>query len=153
MFSNNLYFSEILNILEYSPFIMTIIKLTTLFNNHVKNNNIDKNETMKKIIIFILLLFINIVINIILKNVLQIQRPQETQEYGELQKYGMPSGHVQLTWFIIFYDIKHTDKYITFISLIIAFLSSYQRLKQDYHTILQVIVGGILGSSIGYYYR
>lgn len=152
MFSNNPYFSEILNILEYSPFIMSIIKLTTLFNNHVKNKNIDKDETMKKIRNFILLLFINIVINTILKNVLQIQRPQETQEYGELQKYGMPSGHAQLTWFILFYDISHTDKYITFILLIITSLSSYQRLKHNYHTILQVIVGGILGSSIGYYY-
>lgn len=149
----------ILALVEYGYILMFIIKLLSLNNNDKYNkgstntNNNPKTITnyIGKSTTFITLLGINILINILLKNIIKQERPQKTDKYGELQRYGMPSGHSQMVWFMLFFDIQQTNKYISFILLILAGLTSYQRYKCNYHTILQILVGGLLGGFIGFY--
>ena len=85
--------------------------------------------------------------------------------------YGMPSGHSQSIWFLVTYLIliikdkkinlferrinkKYNEviKYVSIIGLLsLGTLVSYSRVEiEGCHTIEQVILGGLLGASIGY---
>lgn len=163
------------HIFEYIPIIMFFIKLYSLnyykdrkVNNNynitsnasIKHDDIERNKYQnaiyKRINIsrkeyFILLVGFNIVINTVIKNIIKQERPKFTDKYGELQKYGMPSGHSQLVWFILFYDIQGEKLHISIILFILACLSSYQRYMCDYHSKIQIIAGGLLGGIIGFY--
>jgi len=111
---------------------------------------------------------INILINTILKYTIKNPRPDEdlsifnaSKTHGKriiIDKYGMPSGHSQNTFyslffifFVLFYK-KIKSKYNFIIILFYIFTTintSYQRIKYKNHTLFQVIIGGICGSIIG----
>jgi membrane-associated phospholipid phosphatase len=111
--------------------------------------------------------FINIMLNVVLKALIQEPRPSEDNRLFNLQilsgkrighdRYGMPSGHAEGVFYstaFIFLILK--DKRIGVGYLIISLITLYQRLKYKNHTFEQVIAGAIIGAFMGlffYYYR
>ena len=74
--------------------------------------------------------------------------------------YGMPSGHslssMIISFFLIGYILDHHEKNIQrYILIVVVFLLGLSicisRVYLNCHTTLQIIIGGILGSLIGYY--
>lgn len=116
-----------LQMIEYLPYIVLLWKLI-----------IEKSK-----IKYVLFCLINFIINTILKNIIKEPRPRPTMKYGELQKYGMPSGHSQMIWFSLFYNFKLDWQHI--IMFCLALISSLQRISINYHSFNQVLVGGIVG--------
>jgi len=112
-------------------------------------------------------LFANSVLNIILKGIIQQPRPMFDSKKIKLMAshakdfffqngipfdiYGMPSGHAQTAFFItlfLYLSLKHRN--LLYLCILFSLLICYQRVTFGYHSILQVIVGSIIGSFIGY---
>ena len=84
----------------------------------------------------------------------------ETNIHKTSKSYGMPSGHslsaMIISLYLICYIIDHHDKtlqrdiLILFICLM-GMSICVSRVYLQCHTVLQIIIGGILGSIIGYY--
>jgi membrane-associated phospholipid phosphatase len=68
----------------------------------------------------------------------------------------MPSGHAQSCVFsttFVFLSIKKYNSLIIY--LLLSFTTMYQRVKYNFHTIFQIIVGSIVGfllASLFYYF-
>ena len=136
----------------YAPSILFIISAFLLRNKRIY-------------IIFLLIgTIITNISNIIFKLLIQSPRPLKNVkaleiaisngQYISYHKYGMPSGHAQNCGFILgFVSLILKDILIIGPFLIISLLSLIQRVKYNHHTILQVIVGFIIGllSSYGIY--
>ena len=140
---------------NYGPFILFFISLFLLYK---KQNLLSY---------YVVGIFINTIINLILKVTLQQPRPSEDPKLFNLAlkkgKYffsnniipldifGMPSGHAQSCVFsttFIFLTTKKINLFIIYILL--SLLTIYQRVKYNYHTLFQVIVGSIVGFLFGY---
>jgi membrane-associated phospholipid phosphatase len=112
-------------------------------------------------------LFANSILNIILKGIIQEPRPMFDSKKIKLMTthanhyffqngipfdiYGMPSGHAQASFFItvfIYLSLKHTN--LLYLCILFSLLISYQRVKFNFHSISQVIVGGIIGSGFAF---
>ena len=66
--------------------------------------------------------------------------------------FGMPSGHSQSVLFsTVFVYLSLRKNKLLYIYLIISLLTITQRVVYDYHTILQVIAGSLVGGSFGYF--
>ena len=113
------------------PIWMYIIKMTDM-------DNIGK---------FTLFILLNCTINMTAKNILKHPRP--TNEVMKFDNYGMPSGHAQAVWFIVFYQYKNVSIQMSGLLILLAIISCIQRIVTRKHTIGQVIVGSIVGSSLG----
>lgn len=114
-------------------------------------------------------IFINSLLNIVLKGLIQQPRPYEDTKDFELALknaksiifkngyipydiFGMPSGHTQSCFFSSIFILLALKKPKIFLFyLFISFIVMYQRIKYDYHTLFQTIVGAIVGSSFAYY--
>lgn len=113
-------------------------------------------------------IFANAVLNLILKGIIQEPRPMFDSKKVRLLKthgkesfyqngipfdiFGMPSGHAQASLFstvFIYLAFKQTN--LLYIYIPLTLLTCYQRVKFDYHSISQIIVGGIVGSAFGYF--
>jgi membrane-associated phospholipid phosphatase len=110
---------------------------------------------------------IGLILNIILKGIIQQPRPSIDKKTFDLMIknkeryiskygipydiYGMPSGHSQSVLFstIFIYFAFHNTK-LTIIYLLISIITVFQRVIQNHHTVLQVIVGSMIGLIIGY---
>jgi membrane-associated phospholipid phosphatase len=109
----------------------------------------------------------NSVINLILKGLIQEPRPifdnkkirlmtAHAKDYFfqngiPFEMYGMPSGHAQMAFFtsvFIYLSLKHTN--LSYLYLAISLFICYQRIKIQYHSISQIIVGAIVGSGFAY---
>ena len=112
--------------------------------------------------------FINAILNLIFKGIFQQPRPSEDKKLFETalkngkrfvfkngmphDMFGMPSGHSQSSFFSsIFVFLSLRNYNVLFIYLFISLLIMYQRVKYNYHTVLQVTVGAIVGSLFGYF--
>ena len=112
--------------------------------------------------------FSNSLLNIILKGIIQQPRPCEditkfnlalTHGKRFLFKdgiphdiFGMPSGHSQSSLFsTVFVYLSLRKNNLLYIYLTISLLTITQRVVYDYHTILQVIAGSLVGASFGYF--
>ena len=112
-------------------------------------------------------LFANSILNLILKGIIQEPRPMFDSKKIKLLTthasdyffqngilfdiYGMPSGHAQASFFItvfIYLSLKHTN--LLYLCILFSLLICYQRVKFNFHSISQVIVGGIIGSGFAY---
>ena len=105
----------------------------------------------------------NFILNYLLKILLCQPRPNENIEKFNLAVknfdhftiknnlphdiFGMPSGHAQSVFFSTVYVflVKKNIK-IFILYLIISLITIYQRIESNNHTILQTIVGSLLGS-------
>ena len=141
---------------EYGPLILIFLSWYLLWNN--ENLFFYYNVG----------LFSNSVINVILKGIIQEPRPMFDNKKISLAKtnikdyfyqngipfdvFGMPSGHAQMSFFttiFIYLSLKHTN--LLYFYLIYSIFICYQRVKFDYHSISQVIVGSLVGTAFGYY--
>lgn len=108
------------------------------------------------------------ILNIILKGIFQQPRPSvDTQQFNiavnsgkrfifkygvPFDIYGMPSGHAQSSLFstvYIYSALKNTN--ILYLYLFFTIITTAQRVIYKFHTILQVIIGCIIGAMFGYY--
>jgi membrane-associated phospholipid phosphatase len=113
-------------------------------------------------------IFANAILNLIFKGIIQEPRPMFDNKKVRLLRthgkeafyqngipfdiFGMPSGHAQASLFstvFVYLTLKQTNILYIYIPLIL--LTCYQRVKFDYHTISQIIVGGITGAAFAYF--
>ena len=93
-------------------------------------------------------------INFALKRTLKQPRPAGISIDVDLGKgYGMPSSHSQFAWFFCIFWFYYIRSYKThwLVQLIVlksALLVSISRVYLGYHTVEQIVVGGVLGSMI-----
>lgn len=103
----------------------------------------------------------NNIINIILKLFIKEPRPDKDNKAIELgilhgarinfDKFGMPSGHAQNCAFItLFSTMVFNNPIITCFYTTITMICVLQRYLNHNHTILQLLVGLIIGAFIGY---
>lgn len=109
----------------------------------------------------------NSILNIILKGIIQEPRPLFDSKKIKLitthakdyffqngipfDIYGMPSGHAQTTFFttiFIYLTLKHNN--LLYLYILLSLIICYQRVKYQFHSISQVLVGVIVGSSFAY---
>lgn len=132
-----------------SPIIMLV---TTLFLLRNKINYLK---------IFCVGYVCNIVVNSLLKWFLKQPRPVNDWKILQLgiahtkrigfDKYGMPSGHAQHCGFmLIFVTLVLNSPLVTGSYAILSIICLYQRYLYQNHTLLQVIVGFVVGLGVGY---
>ncbi|CAF0742130.1 unnamed protein product [Adineta steineri] len=110
--------------------------------------------------------FVSGIINHYLKIVFKQQRPERTRDRMDFYEiYGMPSAHAQsffyfMTYLAIFVILKSQmpgspnirsirHRFFVIVQFIAAILVAYSRVYLYYHTIAQVVVGGVLGTILG----
>jgi len=137
---------DILDYIGYmGPIITSIITGISLFENP------------PYLFIFIFGSLLNYSLIGVLKLSIKQPRPSNPINYIDdnqikgANSYGMPSGHAQIVSFAItiLYLTRGNISLVLF-SLFIYFLTIYQRWSFRRHTIEQLIVGSIFGSSLGY---
>jgi membrane-associated phospholipid phosphatase len=137
------------NIGIFAPLILFLLSILLLRN---------KQTYLKAFVIGFIL---NNIINAILKLLIKAPRPSKDQRALEIgiangeriafDKYGMPSGHAQNAGFALVYiSLIFNSPFITGFYLIISFISMYQRYLYNNHTILQLIIGFLIGAGLGY---
>lgn len=105
---------------------------------------------------------LNILLNILLKGLIQQPRPKEDIQLIQIAKnngkrisydvYGMPSGHSQLCFYsLIFIYLVFKSWTWTIFYLVISLTTLFQRVKYKNHTILQVLVGALVGAIFSYF--
>jgi membrane-associated phospholipid phosphatase len=111
--------------------------------------------------------FINSLLNLVLKGLIQMPRPSEDAGRFNLalthgrrflfknglpyDVFGMPSGHAQAAFYscaFIYFSLRNMK--ILYGYLFLSLVTILQRVIFNYHTPLQVIVGAITGTGIGY---
>jgi membrane-associated phospholipid phosphatase len=142
---------------ERGPIILRIITIFVLWSR--------KNQ----LIYCMIGSFVCFLLNIALKGIFQQPRPSDntdTKTFHLALKngkrfffkngipdsiFGMPSGHTQICLFFttfVFLSLKQYN--ILCVYVLISLLTAYQRVKHNHHTILQVVVGGIVGICLAY---
>lgn len=112
--------------------------------------------------------FLNTILNLLLKGLFQQPRPSEDPKKIDLALkhgkrfifnngipydiFGMPSGHAQSCLFSTTFVFLSIKKYNTlFMYLFLSLITMYQRVKYNFHTVFQVIVGAFTGILFGYF--
>ncbi len=137
---------------EYGPVILILLSWYLLWDNH----NLFFYYTIG--------IFTNAILNSILKGIIQEPRPIYDEKKIRLltthgkhyffqngipfDMFGMPSGHSQTAAFSTVYIYLALKKInLLYIYVPLTILTFYQRVQLQFHSISQVIVGGIVGSS------
>ena len=105
--------------------------------------------------------FLNVIINIILKGIFKQPRPSDDLKTVELalkkglflpfDVYGMPSGHAQFCAFSsVFLFLSTKNWNILFLLLFLSLIVVWQRIYFEYHSISQILVGLIVGGLFGF---
>jgi membrane-associated phospholipid phosphatase len=140
---------------SYGPAILGILSIYLLW---------DKQSLF---FYYIVGFFISSLINLVLKGLIQMPRPSEDAGRFNLalthgrrflfksgmpyDVFGMPSGHAQSALYscaFIYFSMRNLK--ILYGYLFLSLVTILQRLNFNYHTPLQVIVGAILGTVLGY---
>jgi membrane-associated phospholipid phosphatase len=141
---------------EYGPLLLLFLSWYSLWNNKYL------------FFYFNIGLFLNTILNLILKGIIQQPRPLFDNKNVYLIKshvrhyfyhngipfniFGMPSGHAQLAFFMtIFIYLSLHKNNLLYLYLFYSLFICYQRVKSQYHSIPQVIFGAIVGSVFGYF--
>ena len=141
---------------SHGPFILIILSIYLLWDH--------------KILLFyyVIGIFVNMILNIILKGIIQEPRPIFDDKKVSLavthakrffyqngvpfDLFGMPSGHAQSSFFsTIFIYLALRKMNITYIYLALTILTCIQRILSNYHSINQVIVGSFIGSLFAFF--
>ena len=108
-------------------------------------------------IYYVVFYVVGFVMNCIIKKLIKQPRPKNQRYLYHFernknlnnmsgQNYGMPSSHVQICFYSLFTTLFIVrNYYFTLISLIITLATCYQRYIYKNHTILQIMIGSILG--------
>ena len=140
----------------FGPIILIFLSMYLLWNN----DNL--------FFYYMVGVFSNAVLNLVLKGLIQHPRPSEDIKQFNLALshgkrflfkdgmphdiFGMPSGHSQSALFstvYIYMSLRKTN--ILYVYLFISFLTIVQRVAYNYHTVLQVIIGSIVGIVFSYF--
>ena len=112
------------------------------------------------LVFYIVLFILNKLINDYLKDYFKQYRPSNPKKFLDddlfsKKKYGMPSGHSQLSFFSLAYSYLSTGKINTSIILmtITCLIVVYERFIYHNHTLLQLISGATIGIIIAYLSR
>ena len=129
----------------FGEYITFLITCALIFNQYIY------------FIVYIIVLIINRLINNYLKQFFKQDRPKNPKKFLDddqfsKKKYGMPSGHTQLTFFSVMYAYLVTNKFYPWILLLfsIAMIVIYERFVFKNHTLTQLISGALIGSIIAY---
>ena len=133
----------------YAPIILFILSIFFLRN------------TTKYLSFFVVGFIFNNILNIILKLFIKEPRPTNDQKAIEIgvvngarvsfDKFGMPSGHAQNCGYCLAFIIMTLNNhFITTLYLLISTISLLQRYLYNNHTILQLIIGFIIGTLFAY---
>lgn len=142
------------NLSKYGPFILVIITWYNLWG--YKN----------LFFYFTVGLVINTLLNLILKGIIQHPRPLFDKEKVHLAKtnakeyfyqngipfniFGMPSGHAQnSSYATVFTYLSTKNINLLYFYIAYTFFICYKRVDAKLHDIPQIIVGTIVGSSMG----
>jgi membrane-associated phospholipid phosphatase len=113
-------------------------------------------------------IFINSILNVLLKGLIQEPRPIFDERKIKLaitpyakqyffqngipyHVFGMPSGHAQTSFFttiFIYLAFKQSNLFLVY--LLFSLFICYQRIYMEFHSIKQIMVGSIVGSTMGY---
>lgn len=112
------------------------------------------------LVFYIIFFILNKVINDYLKDYFKEYRPSNPKKFLDddkfsKKKYGMPSGHSQLSFFSLTYSYLSVKKITISIilMLITCLIVIYERFVYHNHTMFQLILGAIVGIIIGYLSR
>jgi len=112
--------------------------------------------------------FVNRLINIVLKGIIKQPRPTEDMRVFQVvlstekkfinkngipfELFGMPSGHTQsCIYSTVFVYFALKKEFILYLYLLLSFVIVLQRIINNYHTFLQIIIGGSIGGLFGYF--
>ncbi len=128
--------SLIRNIGGYGPFALFMLGVYRLY------------DLPKYLVWFCILVSLNELLNLTLKNTIREPRPiRISNDIPSLWIYGMPSGHAQHSVFLIlFMQLVKPSWPVFCASLVILIIVLFERYIDRFHTISQIIVGGILGA-------
>jgi len=140
---------------QYGPTLLLFISIFLLRNKH------------NLLFYYILFFIISLLLNLILKGIIQQPRPSiDAKTFNLMMKnkeryiykhgipydiFGMPSGHSQsviLSTIFIYFSLR--DIKIVVLYLFITAVTITQRVIDNHHTVLQVIFGTIMGCVLGY---
>jgi membrane-associated phospholipid phosphatase len=141
---------------EFGPIILIFVSWYLLWTNH------------NLFFYYNVGIFANAILNLILKGIIQEPRPLFDNKKIHLMKvnlkhffyndgipfniFGMPSGHAQTAFFItVFIYLSLKKNNIFYFFLLYSLFICYQRVKTEYHSIPQVVVGAFVGSAFGYF--
>ena len=122
-----------------------------LFHDYIKYRN-----NLSALIVFPGFLVFNQAINGLLKQLCKQPRPENQININEHDSttnpnMGMPSGHAQgVTFAMTYLLLSQNNVYINSASFVMTVLTMSQRLVYRKHTPLQVLVGGSIGTLVGY---
>ena len=134
----------------YAPIILFILSIFFLRNMY------------KYLYFFVIGFIFNNILNIVLKLLIKEPRPTTDQKAIEIgivngarigfDKFGMPSGHAQNCGYcLVFIIMTLNNPFITTLYLVVSVISLFQRYLYNNHTILQLIIGLIVGTFFGYF--
>jgi len=140
---------------ENGPMLLLFLTIFLLRNKH------------NLLFYYVLFFILSLLINLILKGLIQQPRPSiDTKTFNLMMKnkeryiykhgipydiFGMPSGHSQSVLLsTIFIYLSLHDIKIAMLYLFITLITLAQRVIDNHHTILQVIVGSLIGIALGY---
>jgi len=112
--------------------------------------------------IYIIGFVIDVISNYMLKGVFKQPKPNEdihifnallqNDKINDFDRFGMPSGHSNSAFFstiYIYYALKNTK--ITLFYLLLSMITMYEKVvNNNEHSIVQVLVGALIGSILGY---
>ena len=109
---------------------------------------------------------LNVFFNLFLKGIFKHPRPNEDMKKFNLMVkngqrffykdgipydlFGMPSTHAQTVFFYTMYCFLALNNNTYIIFLLISLITLFQRVNDEHHSYLQVIIGAIIGSIVGY---
>jgi len=148
-------FSLFKKIGENGPIILLFITIFLLRNKY------------NLLFYYILFFIISLLLNIFLKGIIQQARPSIDDKTFKLMMknkeryiykhgipydiFGMPSGHSQsVLMSTIFIYLSLHDIKIALLYLFITSVTLIQRVIENHHTVLQVLIGSIIGLALGY---
>lgn len=135
----------------YGPYILFPVSLYFLLSKQLY------------LTVFIVGYILNALLNIILKYIIQEPRPnKDIHKFNALKQqnkpipfnwYGMPSGHSQMALYstVYVYNVTKNIYVLAFFSLM-SIITIIQRIYYNKHTIMQCLVGSIIGSLVGYFF-
>lgn len=141
---------------NYGPFLLIIMTINLLW----------KHENL--LFYYIVGIFVNAILNLVLKGIIQQPRPSEDLKQFNLALthskrfifkdgipydiFGMPSGHAESVIFsTVFIYLALKKKNILYVYLTLSLIIIAQRVIFNYHTVSQVIVGAFVGAAFAYF--
>ena len=134
------------NLGYFGPFtLLIVISITMLLQQY----------HLDMILLLFVMQSINLVLNYIIKNLLQQKRPSNQTSINFLDQedsvqYGMPSGHAQqMLSLLVFATFEIGKNVLTLFAFFQTVVTLWQRYSYKKHTLNKLIVGGVIGSFIG----